>query len=142
MKKTNRANVTIPEMIDFISNCETSAEKIELLSMYKNNKALIWFVYMMYNYDFTGFYIPEYKASSFPPDLCRGNIGTQAKRIEAAINAFKRGDTKKYDDLMNLVLEGVSREEALLLESLFSNKKIESVHKSVWRKLYPQFFRT
>lgn len=141
MKKTHRANITIPEIIEFVSKYDNNDEKLKLLSMYRNNKALVWYVYKMYNYDFNRFYIPEYKPSTFPPDLCRGNIGTQSTRIDAAIKAFESGNEKKYDDLMNLVLEGVSREESKLLEDLFNNKKINNVHKSVWRKLYPEFFR-
>ena len=142
MKKTHRSNITLPEIFEKARDYETQEEKYEFLHGYKNTNQLKWVVNAMYNFDFDGFYIPKYKPNHYPPDLCNGNIGKQIKRLESAIACMQKGDKKRYDDIMTIVLESVHKDEALLLERIFTNKKVDGFSKSVWKRLYPEFFRT
>lgn len=140
IKHSDRANITLPEIFEYVNKQTSNDDKYLVLRRYSNTMQMKWFVNAMYNFDFKDYYIPKYRQSTLPVGLTQ-TIGKNIKRIESAIRLFQRGNTKKYDDLMTITLESVSKDEAVLLEQLFANKKVEGISKSIWKKLYPDFFR-
>jgi len=136
-----RPNTTLPELFDKVRSMESNADKLFVLRQY-NSRQLSWFVNATYNFDFSDYKIPKHKKGFKPPEICYLTLNKAINRIEAAVTFHQNGNIAKYEDLMNLVLEGVSAKEAELLEDLFNNKKIEGISKSVWKELYPKFFRT
>ena len=136
-----RPNTTLPEVFDKVRSLESNDDKVAVLKKY-NSKQLAWFVNNTYNFDFSKYTLPEYKKNNKPPEICYLTINKAINRIQAAVSFHNKGDMKRYEDLMTLVLEGISRAEAELLEDLFDNKKIDGISKTVWKKVFPEFFRT
>jgi|AntRauTorcE11897_2_1112592.scaffolds.fasta_scaffold09184_5 hypothetical protein len=138
-----RSNKTLPELFDRVRECNTNEEKIDVLTKYKSRQ-MRWFVNATYNFDFSDFKIPEYTPNpkNRPQEICYLSLNKAVNRIESAINFHKLGNDKRYNDLMTIVLENVSYREAKLIEDLFTNKKIEGISKTVWKKMYPEFFRS
>lgn len=141
LKPTHRSNITLPEIFEYVQSLDSQSEKLEALRSYSNMKQLKWFVNAMYNYDFNGFDIPPYTPNMQPVGLTQ-TIGRNLTRLDAAIKLHQAGRLERYNDIMTIVLESVSRDEALLLERLFANKKIDGVSKAMWKKIYPEFFRS
>lgn len=131
---------TIPELLDFIKDM-TNEEKVNILKRY-NTKDLKWCIDTIYNKDMSNFYIPEYKNRNYPAGCCTMTLRSSLNRIEAAVNTLNKDDNKKvYERLISLVLEEVSNDEAKLLELVLTGKKIPNISKSIWRKVFPEFFR-
>lgn len=136
-----RPNTTLPEVFDKVRTFDNNDDKIAILKKY-NSKQLAWFVNNTYNFDFSKYTLPEYTPNTKPPEICYLTINKAITRIQAAVSFHNKGNMKRFDDLMTLVLEGVSKREAELIEDLFANKKIDGISKTVWKKVYPEFFRT
>ena len=141
IKMTHKQNITLPEIFDYMNEQETQDDKLQVLSLYKNMKQMKWLVNAMYNYDFTGFEIPDYTPNMSPPGLAQ-TINNNLSRLESAIKLNQMGKIDRYNDVMSIVLSNVSRQESLLLERILLNKKVEGVSKAMWKKIYPEFFRT
>ena len=141
LKPTHRSNITLPEIFEYIQSLDSQSDKLEALSSYSNMNQLKWFVNAMYNFDFTDFKVPDYTPNLQPIGLTQ-TIGRNLSRLEAAIKLHQVGKLDRYNDVMSIVLENVSRDEALLLERLFTNKKLDGVSKAMWKKIYPEFFRS
>ena len=140
MEHLVRPNTTLPELFDKVRSMSTNEEKVSILRKY-NSRQLSWFVDATYNFDFSDYKIPKYKRGFKPPEICYLTLNKAINRIEVAVIQHQNGNISKYDDLLNLILEGISAKEALLLEDLFKNKKIEGISKSVWKEVFPKFFR-
>jgi hypothetical protein len=141
IKQTHRQNITAPEIFEYVNKQETPQEKAQALAPYRNMIHMKWIVNAVYNFDFTGYPIPQYQPNHSPPGICNGHIGNQLKRIESAITCYQKGNKQQYEKIMTIVLESVSRDEALLLERIFNNKKIDGISKTIWKKVFPEFFR-
>jgi hypothetical protein len=133
-------SLSLPEIFDRVGSKGTIDEKVTMLKRY-DTKALRWFVDSTYNRDFSDIIIPEYKKSNNPPGISFININKAIPRIEVAI---KNKDNERIRDRnLILVLEGLSAEEAALIEKLIKGeRKITGVSKTVFKKVYPEFFRT
>lgn len=134
-----RANLTLPEVFDNVRMYNTHNEKVKLLKLSKS-KQLAWIVNATYNYDFSAHKLPKYKKSIYPVGMSYQTINSTLSRLEGAIKQHQMGNIKKYETMMLLVLENITADEALLLESVFNNKKIDGISKSVWKQVYPHFF--
>ena len=134
---------TLPEIFETVNKLESKEEKIELLKLY-DTKHMRWLVDFIYNTEKDDLYIPPYQKNNRPPEICNTSIGRSLTRINSAIR-IRRTNTerahRKYRDLMTIVLQEVSKDEAKLLEDVFNGKKITGIHKSVWKAVYPEFFR-
>lgn len=135
-----RPNTTLPEVFEKARGYSTNEEKLMILRKH-NSQQLMWFVNATYNFDFSGIILPEYKVNNSPPEICYLTINRALKRIEQAIVYHQKGNMQRYDDLMTVTLEGMSKAESKLIEDLFNNKKIEGISKKVWKEMYPEFFR-
>ena len=132
--------LTLPEVFKRVAEKETIEEKAKALKAYET-KSLRWFIDSLYNRDLSDIVIPEYKVSKNPSGIAFMNINNSMNRIEAAIS------NKDKPWIMNrnltLVLEGVTSEEASLIEKLLKGeRRITGVSKTVFKKAYPEFFRT
>ena len=131
---------TLPEIFDDVRRQETNSEKVRLLSFYKQSKSLAFFVDSLYNKDWSSLPIPEYTPSRMPIGICYSNIGKEINRINAAFN-FSKTDKAKAELLMIRILESVSADEAELLVNMFKGRKVDGISKSVFKEVYPEFFR-
>jgi hypothetical protein len=133
-------SLTLPEVFDRVAEKETIEEKTKLLKAYET-RALKWFIDSLYNRDLSDITIPKYKSSNNPSGIAYMNIGNSISRIEAAINNKDR--ERIFNRNMTLVLEGVTRDEAILIEKVIKGeRRITGVSKTVFKKAYPEFFRT
>jgi hypothetical protein len=140
LKQTHRANITLPEIFEYVQMQETQELKVQALLTCRNSKQLKWFVNAMYNFDFHGFPIPDYKPNKSPVGIAQ-SINTHINRLESAVVMHQKGNMKRYEDIMAITLECISRDESLLLERLFLNKKVDGISKAMWKKVFPEFFR-
>lgn len=140
MKQTHREVKTIPEILELVDMKETREDKIAVLMQYRNMRQLQWVVNASYNFDFSGFEIPKYTPNMNPTALCQ-KIHNHLKRLENCVVMFQNSDFERYEKNMIIALEGVSRKESLLLVKLFTNKKINGVSKTMWKEVFPEFFR-
>jgi len=102
---------------------------------------LRWFIDSLYNRDLSDIVIPEYKVSKNPSGIAFMNINNSMNRIEAAIS--NKDKPWIVNRNLTLVLEGVTSEEASLIEKLLKGeRRITGVSKTVFKKAYPEFFRT
>lgn len=131
---------TLPEIFEEVRNLESVIEKVNHLSHYKG-KALRFFVNSLYNIDWSDVVIPEYTPSKNPPGLAFGSITTNIERINVALKVAKT-NPKRSRELVQLVLESVTKEEAQLLVDMFTGKRVEGINKAVFKKVYPEFFRS
>jgi len=132
--------LTLPEVFKRVSEKETIEEKAKLLKAYET-KSLRWFIDSLYNRDLSDIVIPEYKVSKNPSGIAFMNINNSMNRIEAAIS--NKDKPWIVNRNFTLVLEGVTSEEASLIEKLLKGeRRITGVSKTVFKKAYPEFFRT
>jgi len=132
--------LTLPEVFKRVSEKETIEEKAKLLKAYET-KSLRWFIDSLYNRDLSDIVIPEYKVSKNPSGIAFMNINNSINRIEAAIS--NKDKPWIVNRNFTLVLEGVTSEEASLIEKLLKGeRRITGVSKTVFKKAYPEFFRT
>jgi hypothetical protein len=133
-------SLTLPEVFKRVSEKETIEEKAKALKSYET-KSLRWFIDSLYNRDLSDIVIPEYKVSKNPSGIAFMNINNSINRIEAAIS--NKDKPWIVNRNFTLVLEGVTSEEASLIEKLLKGeRRITGVSKTVFKKAYPEFFRT
>ena len=133
--------LTIPEILEKCGQEETVEDKLKILQIY-DSRNLQWFVYTLYNWDWTKFTIPQHTPSKHP---IGASFLTWNNAIARINNAYKLVDVnpKKAESQLIVALEQVSAPEYQLFMMMLQNKKqIEGVHKSVFKKMYPQFFRS
>jgi len=132
--------LTLPEVFKRVAEKETIEEKAKTLKAYET-KSLRWFIDSLYNRDLSDIVIPEYKVSKNPSGIAFMNINNSMNRIEAAIN--NKDKPRILNRNLTLVLEGVTSDEASLIEKLLKGeRRITGVSKTVFKKAYPEFFRT
>ena len=132
--------LTLPEVFKRVAEKETIEEKAKALKAYET-KSLRWFIDSLYNRDLSDIVIPEYKVSKNPSGIAFMNINNSINRIEAAIS--NKDKPWIVNRNLTLVLEGVTSEEASLIEKLLKGeRRITGVSKTVFKKAYPEFFRT
>ena len=140
---TNKLDLTIPEVFERASKLD-SDKKIQFLRKY-DGKSLQWFISSLYNFDWSELEIPEFNLSVLPVGNNFMTIKSAIPKLQAiakflSVEPDKR-NLKRIEDLMVLVLENVSKDEANLLIRLFTGqRKIEGLSKTVWKKVYPDFF--
>lgn len=133
-------SLTLPEIFDRVGKKDTIDEKTKLLKMY-DTKALRWFVDSLYNRDLSDVNIPDYTPSDKPSGLAFMSITNAIPRIEAAIN--NKDNERVSSRNMALVLSNVTSDEAKLIEKVIKGeRRIAGVSKTVFKKVYPEFFRS
>lgn len=141
--KFNHINLrlTVPEILERAGAEDTVEDKIKVLRLC-DSKDLQWFVYTLYNWDWTKFTTPAHKASTHPIGAAPMSWHNATLRMNAAKKLLDSAP-KRAENQIALVLENVSAVEYQLLLSMLQNKKqIQGLHKSVFKKMYPTFFRT
>jgi hypothetical protein len=132
--------LTLPEVFKRVAEKETIEEKAKLLKLYET-KSLRWFIDSLYNRDLSDIAIPQYKVSVNPSGIAFMNINNSISRIEAAIS--NKDKPQILNRNLTLVLEGVTSDEAILIEKILKGeRRINGVSKTVFKKAYPEFFRT
>lgn len=117
----------------------TVDDKASLLAQY-DRKDIRWLVDFAYNSDPTKLPpMPEFKRSIRPSGIDYMTILSALPRIEASLK--HKDNLALWNKNMALVLENVNGNDADLLVSLFSGKKVEGVSKAVFKRVYPNFFR-
>ena len=133
-------SLTLPEIFERVSEKKTIEEKAKLLKDFET-KSLRWFIDSLYNRDLSYIEIPKYKVSNNPSGIAFINIGNSINRIEAAIK--NKDKPWVVNRNLTLVLEGMTSDEAKLIEKLIKGeRRITGVSKTVFKKAYPEFFRT
>lgn len=133
-------SLTLPEVFDRVSKKDSIDEKVTVLRQY-DTKAMRWFVDALYNRDFTSLKISDYEKSTKPAGLAFMNISNAMPRIESALKNHDKGRISERN--LMLVLANVTGEEAELIEKIIKGeRKIAGVSKTVFKKVYPEFFRT
>lgn len=131
---------TLPEIFERVAQLKSNKDKVALLRLY-DNKTLRWFVNSLYNVDWSEMEVPQYKPSKRPPEISHQSIGTAIKRIDQAY-FYRKTNPEITERNLILVLEEMSSAESELLVNMFNGRrKIEGVSKSVFKELYPNFFR-
>lgn len=134
-------NKTIKEVFDYVAdNAKSNQEKLVLLKQF-NHRGIKWLVHAMYCRDLSHLPIPKYTPNHRDKDLCHATIFNSINRIETAFRLYET-KPKKYDDLMTLVLQELPKDDAQLLVDVMSGKKVQGISKSIWKQLYPEFFRS
>lgn len=132
-----RSLKTIPEVFEAAKGMDND-EQVKLLKE-NDSKGLRFIVNGMYNVDWSGMKLPLFKYSDKPEAICESSIGLCIKRIDAAYR-IRHDNPKRSEELMELVLESVSKEEADLLVNMIKGKKIDGISKTVFKKAFPGFF--
>jgi hypothetical protein len=133
-------SLTLPEVFERVSKKETVQERAYLLLKYET-EPMKWYINALYNRDFTHLPIPEYTKSDKPAGVTFMTMKQAIPRLEAALKYNNKPHVVERNLL--LVLETVTAEEAELIEKLLKGeKRINGVSKSVFKKAYPQFFRS
>lgn len=133
---THRA---IHEVFDIVSQQKTKKDKIDTLRKY-DNRVIRWYIDCLYNRDWSDMTVPSVKLSHRPYGICNTNLGKSISRIEQAFY-YRHTKPEVSDKMLTIVLTEVSEGEAKLLINMFNNKKIDGIHKSVFKEVYPEFFR-
>lgn len=135
-----KQSFSIPEAFDEVRKQETVNEKARKLKEF-DGTGMRWFVDALFNRDFTFVGKVDYKPLQNPRDMQYAKIQTSIKRLEA-LQEHKNKPEVVYRNAV-LVLEVVSPAEAELIMKLFTgDRKIEGINKAVFKKAYPEFFRT
>lgn len=133
-------NKTIQEIFDYVvNNSKNNQEKLALLKQF-NHRGIKWLVHVMYCRDLSQYPIPKYEPNTRDKDLCHATIFNSINRIEAALRVYET-KPKRYNDLMTLVLQELPQDDAQLLSEVMSGKKYQKISKSIWKQIYPEFFR-
>lgn len=131
--------LTVPEILEKAGSEESVDDKVRVLHMF-NDSNLEWFVYTLYNWDWTKFKIPNHKPSKHKIGLEWMSFRQAIANLNVCYNNIS--NKKLVDKKLILVLESVSEVEYQLLISMLQNKKqIEGLHKNVFKRAYPTFFR-
>jgi hypothetical protein len=138
MQKFVSHAVSIKDILNKVTEQSNNDKKVEVLQQY-NRPDLKFIVELMYATDLEGFKLPEFKMPNKP-------FGTTYMTIRAAIPKMRialanRDNKRVFENNMIRVLESLSTEEVEVLVHVLNGKKIEGISKSVFKKVYPQFFR-
>lgn len=139
-KKHLNSARTIPEVFDIVRDAETQEEKVALLQAY-NSKGMRYIVNGLYNVDWSDMQVPKVKLSHRPPEVCNAGINTILTRLESAYKYRLMKPEVTHRNLVR-ILEEVSKREAELLLDMFKGKKVEGISKAVFKRAYPEFFRS
>jgi len=131
---------TVPEILSDAAALDTNEDKVEFLRLCDNN-GLRFIASAMYEMDWRGVKIPEYTRSTYPIGNCSLSISNSVNRLRAA-HALKDTQPRRSQHLLLLVLENVHANEAQLIERVIKGGKVEGVSKAVFRKVYPDMFRS
>jgi len=133
-------NLTLPEIFANVEKKQTINEKVELLRLY-DTKVIRWYVDNLYNRDLSSISIPDYTPSKSPAGIAFMNIGNAIPRLNSIFNHMDNKPMVERN--LTLVLENVTKEEAVLIVKLIKGeRRIQGVSKTVFKKVYPEFFRT
>lgn len=141
MQKFVNRNQSLPEVFAKVSEFKSTDEKVAYLSHFKT-KHLMWVVNFMYNFDSSDLYVPVYKNNNTQPGISYMNLSNAWSNLEIAVRLFQQGKKDRYERTLVKVLESVSSDEAKLIEDLFNGKKVKGISKTVWKRIFPEFFRT
>lgn len=137
------ATLSIPEIIERAQKLETNEEKARFIKMYRNSN-LRWFVYRLYNNDDVqekNIKVPDYKPSHYPVGMNPVSFKQAIQRFENVVKLWE-SNPKRADNVLFMILEGVSPEEAkLFIMIIQGKKKFEGISKSVWKEVYPDLFQ-
>jgi carboxylesterase type B len=135
-----KKNRTIHEVFAIITEQKTKKEKIDALRTY-DNRVIRWYVDCLYNRDWSDMQVPSVKLSHRPYGICSTNLAKSISRIEQAY-FYRLTKPEVTEKMLTIVLSEISEPEAKLLLNMFNGKKIEGIHKSIFKEVYPEFFRT
>lgn len=116
----------------------TVTEKADLLLQY-DSKELRWFVDRQFNGKWPK-PIPVYKKSTKPYGMNFMTLRQAITDIDVALR--NEGHEKLYTKKMIIALENISSGEAELIELMFKGEHVRGLSKSIFKKAYPQFFRS
>ncbi len=138
MKHINLSK-TLPEIFADVRKLDSVEEKAKLLRLYKN-RTLAFYINELYNSDWSDVTVPNYRPSTFPPGLAVATIGTNIDRL-LAVKRLNSTNPERAQELLLLVLETVTEDEAELLVNMIRNRRVEGISKAVFKRVYPEFFR-
>lgn len=134
-------NKSVTEKIQFaVDNSTNNDKKLELLRKL-NDRGMKYIVSLAYIRDLTNVEVPEYTPCELDYDLCRAKLSNSVNRIESAIRLASK-DPEKSKNLFILVLQDLPKDDAQLLVDVIQGKKFNGVSKAVWKRMYPDFFRS
>lgn len=134
------AEMTVPELIEKARELPSNEERVALFTHYKTY-ALKWIVFQMYFVDHTSVMIPSYEANNDPAPICPTSLKNSINRLESIVMLSNNGQVEKAQRNLSVVLESVPASEAELIVMVMSDRKIQGISKSVWKKVFPEFFR-
>lgn len=138
------ASLTIPEVIERAQNLETNSEKSRFIKMYRNSN-LRWVVYRLYNNEDVlekNIKVPDFKPSHYPVGMNPVSFKQAIQRFENAVKLWE-SNPQRAENVLSMVLEGVSPDEAnLFIMVIQGKKKFEGISKSVWKEVYPDLFQS
>lgn len=138
----NVAQLSAVEFFKKVSYEDFTDKKVELLKS-ANRKDVKWIVDFMYNEKLDNtIYIPKFTPSNKSYGFNFITLSNCAQKVQIAVNHFKNGNYTQYERHIVNVLECLSEDEANLLVHILQGKKIFGISKSVFKKVYPQFFRS
>lgn len=137
--KLIRQRISIPEVLMHAGEEEDVNDKVKVLK-YFDDSNLRWFVYALYNWDWVNrMCIPKHTPSTIKAGL--GYVSFK-KASEILTLAYNSNDQAFKEKKIIQVLENVDCENYRLFIMMLENKRqIQGIHKSVFKKAYPQFFR-
>lgn len=137
--KLIRQRISIPEVLKHAGEEDSVEDKITVLK-YFDDSNLRWFINSLYNWDWVNrMVIPPHKPSEIKAGL--GYISFK-KATEILTLAYHSDDQIFKSKKIIQVLENVDCENYRLFIMMLENKRqIQGIHKSVFKKAYPQFFR-
>ena len=133
-------NKSIADIFQRLKEQTSKEEKIKTLRLY-NTKALRWYVNNMYNRDWTDIKIPSFDYCKRPYGICNINLNKAINRLDQAY-FYKDTKPELTEKNLLLVLTEISEEEARYLIDMFQGRKVEGIHKAVFKAVYPEFFRS
>ncbi|MDX1532651.1 MAG: hypothetical protein R3230_00435 [Nitrosopumilaceae archaeon] len=133
-------SATLAEVFENVAKKGTNEEKASLLKRY-DTELLRWYIDALYNGEYSKLSLPEFKYSKVAPGVAFMRMKQAIPRLNSAL---KYVDNKRISERnLLLVLENISKEEAVLIEKLIrGEKRIDGVSKAVFKKAYPQFFQS
>lgn len=132
--------MNIVKLIDKVKNQDDNEDKVKILQA-NNDKMVEWLVESLYNIDYSNLKMPEYTRSKDRVGESVTTLWRSLARVKLA-HRLVETDPERSEAVLIDVLENVSGEEADLLETVITGKKVDGISKAVWKKSFPQFFRS
>jgi len=133
--KFHGRNLNLWEILDNVSKEETVDDKVAVLKMF-DNKVLRWYVNSLYNKDWLNFKIPEHKTPIYQSGLI--NMISASKKLDLI---YENKDNPKMIPKLQVLLESLSLDDYNVIISMIQNKKNPDIHKRVFKRAFPEFFR-